>query len=166
MTLNEWEQQLSAHGYRITAARSAVLRVLEASDMPLTPQEVAERGQVYHKELGLVTAYRTLELFGGLGLVERIHRTDGCHGYLLVGPGHRHTLVCRICGRAQVFTGCAALEELIQKLEANTGYRIEDHLLQLFGVCGACQSAALDEGSGQDKEVHHIVVGDQLYETL
>lgn len=151
MRLSEWEQRLSERGYRITAARSAVLRVLESSDVPLTPQEVAERGQVYHKELGLVTAYRTLELFGELGFVQRIHRADACHGYLLVEPGHRHTLVCRVCGRAQVFTGCAALEELIQKLEANTGYRIEDHLLQFFGVCRACQSAAPDESATQDE---------------
>jgi len=139
--MKDWEKLLNEHGHRVTEARCAVMRVLEESHVPLTTQEVAERGQVYHAQLGLVTAYRTLELFESLGLVHRIHQPEACHGFVLSEPGHRHTLVCRNCGRTLIFTGCSALDELIRELETTTGYVIEDHLLQFSGVCQACRQS-------------------------
>ncbi len=148
MELDKWHNLLNDHGYRVTAARCAVLRALHGSDVPLTPQEIAERGQAYHAALGLVTAYRTLELFERLGIVHRIHRPDGCHGFVLGEPGHQHTLVCRQCGRTQVFVGCAALEALTEHLEATTGYRIDGHLLQFIGLCQTCQD---DKSTGGTK---------------
>ncbi len=139
--MDNWQKLLSEHGHKITGARCAVMRVLEESQVPLSPQEVAERGQTYHPQLGVVTAYRTLELFESLGLVHRIHQPDACHGFVLAEPGHRHSLVCRTCGRTIIFTGCDALDRLIRELEATTGYVIEDHLLQFSGVCQACRQA-------------------------
>ncbi len=137
--METWQKVLSEHGHRITAARCAVMRVLQESDVPLTPQEIAERGQVYHAQLGLVTAYRALELFEALQLVHRIHRPDHCHGFVLAEPGHQHMLVCRRCGRTRVFAGCDALSGLIRELETTTGYHIEEHLLQFSGLCDICK---------------------------
>ena len=135
----EWEQCLLDAGCRITAPRRAVVQVLMQAEASLSPQEVLEQAQVLHQNLGLVTVYRTLNLLSELNLVRRVHREDGCHGYLLASPGHRHVLVCQNCGRAVEFLGEDDIHALIQRVEAGTGYRVEDHLLQLFGLCPNCQ---------------------------
>ncbi|MBN1877219.1 MAG: transcriptional repressor [Anaerolineae bacterium] len=137
--MEDWEQILTAAGHRITAPRQAIMQVLAQSETPLSPQEILERGLAYHVRLGLVTVYRTLELFEEFGLACRVHLAEGCHGYVLRQPGHRHVLLCQECGRSIEFSGQDDLDTLVARVAARTGYRIADHWLQLFGVCPACQ---------------------------
>lgn len=135
----EWERQLADAGCRITQARKAVIGVLADAHVPLLPQEVLELAQTAHPQLGLVTVYRTLNLLSELDLVRRVHREDGCHGYLPASPGHRHALICHGCDRAVEFAGQDDVQKLIAQVERRTGYRVADHLLQLFGLCPQCQ---------------------------
>ena len=138
-----WEQRLAGAGCRITASRRAVMQVLEEVGVALTPQEILERALPIHPELGLVTVYRTVKLFEELQLAYRVHRNDGCHGYVLASPGHRHHVVCQGCGRVVEFPGSEDLKALIVQVERTTRYRVQTHLLQLFGLCPDCQEAGL-----------------------
>jgi len=135
----EWEQRLTSAGHRITVPRRAVMEVLQHSEVPLSIQEILRQGGQIHPGLGLVTVYRTMALLEEMGLARRVHRTNGCQGYLLASPGHRHALICQCCGRAVEFPGEDDLEALIERVEAGTGYQVKDHLLQLFGLCPNCQ---------------------------
>ena len=137
--MTEWEQRLAGAGCRITAPRRAVMAVLMNANAPLLPKEILEQAQTVHRKLGLVTVYRTLNLLSELSLVRRVHREDGCHGYVPASAGHRHALICRNCDRAVEFTGHNDLHALIERVEAMTGYRVDDHLLQLLGLCPHCQ---------------------------
>ncbi|MCD6344417.1 MAG: transcriptional repressor [Anaerolineae bacterium] len=137
--MTAWEQQLTACDCRITMPRRAVMGVLLEAESSLAPQEILERGRQVHARLGLVTVYRTLELFLRLNLVRRVHREDGCHGYVLISPGHHHVLLCRDCGRTVEFPGGDDLRALIHRVEGETGYLVDGHLLQLFGHCATCQ---------------------------
>lgn len=139
--MREWKRCLAAAGHRVTRPRQVVMQVLEQTHKPLSAQEVLERGRRLHPALGLVTVYRALALFAELGLVRRAHGEDGCRRYLLTSPGHCHALVCQACGRAVEFPGGHDLDGLIAQVEAETGYRVDGHLLQLFGLCAACQEA-------------------------
>jgi Fur family ferric uptake transcriptional regulator len=134
-----WEQRLSEAGRRITAPRRAVMVVLEQADAPLSPQEILERGGASHSTLGLTTVYRTLALLVELDVARRVHRSNGCQGYIATSPGHRHHVICHTCGRTVEFTGSEDLRGLIGQVEQSTDYRVDDHLLQLFGLCPDCQ---------------------------
>lgn len=134
-----WEKFLTQAGYRVTQPRLTVMRLLLESATPLSPQALFEVGRARKANLGLVTIYRALELFENLGLVCRVHLRDGCHGYLPASPGHRHFLICEQCGGAIEFPGGDDLQALITAIEAQTGYRVAEHLLQLVGLCPACQ---------------------------
>lgn len=143
-------QELRAAGYRLTRPRRAVLRVVAEATCPLTPAQVHEQAQVRYPQTGLVTVYRTLELLAGLGLVRRIHTEEGCHGYVPVAMGEAgHHLVCTSCHQAVEFP-CTGLEEMLADVERLTGFSIQEHWLELFGLCPACQ--AKKEGSGERKE--------------
>jgi Fur family transcriptional regulator, ferric uptake regulator len=136
--MSDWESILANSGYRITAPRRAVMTVLKHVDVPLDAAAVLAHGRKQHASLGLVTVYRTLDLFQDLGLVRRVHEEDGCHGYALASPGHHHTVICRRCGRAVEFTGCEEMRALVRRAEAETGFRVEGHMLQLSGLCRRC----------------------------
>ncbi|MBN1922353.1 MAG: transcriptional repressor [Anaerolineae bacterium] len=137
--MSAWEELLAQAGHRVTEPRRLVMQLLLASETPLSPQTLFESARVQHHNLGLVTIYRTLELFESLGLVCRVHLKDGCHGYLAVSPGHHHFVICERCGGSVEFPGGDDLRALIADIEARTGYRIEEHLLQLLGLCPNCQ---------------------------
>jgi Fur family transcriptional regulator, ferric uptake regulator len=139
---SQWEEMLSQVGCRITEPRRAVMQVLDKAQRPLAPQDILEEAQVLHPNLGLVTVYRTLELFEALQLVRRVHRDGGCHGYLISTPGHRHILMCEDCGRAVEFSGQDDLVSLIDRVEEHTGFAIEHHILQLSGLCPACRKTS------------------------
>jgi Fur family ferric uptake transcriptional regulator len=134
-----WEDRLAKAGFRITTPRRAIMDVLRGADAPLAPRDILERGEGLHPQLGLTTVYRTVALLGDLGLVERVHCDDGCHGYVAASPGHRHHVVCQGCGRTVEFSGSRALAPLIAEVERSTAYRVEEHLLQLFGLCPECR---------------------------
>ena len=134
-----WEETLSGAGCRITAPRRAVMEVLRGAEAPLSPQEIYARGESLHPALGLTTVYRTVALLEELGVIRRVHRSNGCHGYVATSPGHRHHIVCQECGRTAEFLGSDDLTSLISQVEQSTRFRVEGHLLQLFGLCPHCR---------------------------
>jgi Fe2+ or Zn2+ uptake regulation protein len=133
---------LSQAGYRITTPRRAIAETLLDADTPLSAEEILACGQERHDRLGLVTVYRTLALYEELGLACRVHLREGCHGYVATTPGHRHVLLCERCGHSVEFSGRDDLDSLVADLERRTGYRVRDHLLQLFGLCPSCHERA------------------------
>ena len=130
--------KLSQEGYRITQPRRAVIRAMLEDGGYSSPAEVRGRALQHCPTIGLVTVYRTLDLLGQLGFVRRIHTEDGCHGFAAVDRGHRHHLICRSCGAAVEFEGCD-LGGFVARVGQQTGFRIEEHLLGLVGICEACQ---------------------------
>jgi Fur family ferric uptake transcriptional regulator len=131
-------QQLSLAGCRVTQPRRAVIRALLEDEGHSSPAEVHARAKVHCPSVGLVTVYRTLDLLTQMGFVRRIHADDGCHGYAISTNGHRHHLICRDCGATVEFEGCD-LTSFLARVSQETGYTIEDHLLELVGICAMCQ---------------------------
>lgn len=131
-------RQLSQAGYRVTRPRRAVIRALLEDGGYSRPAEVRERARVHCPSVGLVTVYRTLDLLAEMGFVRRIHTEDGCHGYAAAEHGHRHHLVCRRCGATVEFEGCD-LSTFLARVSRDTGYTVEDHLLELVGLCASCR---------------------------
>jgi Fur family ferric uptake transcriptional regulator len=131
-------QELSQAGYRITQPRRAVIRVLLEDEGYSSPAEIRERARQHCPSVGQVTVYRTLDLLSRLGFVRRIHTEDGCHGHASARLGHRHHLICRRCGAAVEFEGCD-LSPFLARVGGETGYLIEEHLLELVGLCPECR---------------------------
>jgi Fur family ferric uptake transcriptional regulator len=134
-------QKLKQAGYRVTKSRKSVVRTLQGAEGWLRPESILERARRRHPSLGLVTVYRTLNLLSELGCVRRVHFEDGCHGYAQSALSHSHHLVCKRCRQVVEFPGTDELEPLLQRLALKTGFIIEDHMLELLGVCPDCQSS-------------------------
>jgi len=137
------QEKLNQQGLRMTRPRKEVAAILKESKVPLTPQTIHQLAIRKNCDIGLVSVYRTLDLLSELNLVRRVHGQDGCHGYVLASPGHHHHLICHKCGKAVEFTGSGDLSDFIERIESNTGFAIDEHILQLYGLCQQCQEQKL-----------------------
>lgn len=135
-----WLQSMQASGCRLTTPRRVIVKIIANSSYALEAIEIFDLSRDKYPRLGLVTVYRTLEKLEQLGLVQRVHQPDGCHLYLRAPKGHEHILLCKSCRRTDYFRG-DDLSELIVETSQTSGYEIEDHWLQFFGVCKTCQQA-------------------------
>lgn len=126
-------------GMRRTPQREAILRVLEASDRPLTVEEIW--GAMEARRSGLPTVYRNLERFVREGWVEsmlgqdQVMRFVRCHS-----AHHHHHLSCERCGRMVEVDGCG-IENSLAAMEIRSGFKVTRHQLNLFGICPRCQDA-------------------------
>ncbi len=145
------QEQLNQKGLRLTHPRKIVMSILETADVPLSPQSIYQCTVDRDEDIGLVSVYRTLELLTQLSLVRRVHGQDDCHGYVLATPGHHHHLVCRECDRAIEFTGGDDLSALLQRIQRETGFQVDGHLLQLYGLCPDCQKEKERNASNKNR---------------
>lgn len=142
------ELALRENGRRVTAPRRAIAHAISQADGWLRPQEIHARARSEYQRLGLVTVYRTLSLLLDLGCVRRIHLEDGCHGYARAQLDHGHHLVCRQCQQVIEFPGVEDMRPIMRQVAQRTGFLIEDHMLELVGLCPACQAQASSGDAG------------------
>lgn len=132
---------LRQRGYKITPQRQAIVRTIFRSRGYLTPAALYERIRREHPNIGLTTIYRTLEILADSGFICRVHVGGVSRKYIASPPQHHHHLICSGCGTVIDFTGCE-LGELEERLLKETGFKIESHLLEIFGHCRDCQENA------------------------
>ena len=150
--IEEWLERLQVNGYRLTEPRQAVVEVITSSRRVMNPLQVFDQARQRYPSLGLVTVYRTIEKLEELNLVQRVHQPSGCQGFVAAFSGHQHLLICQGCGQVEFFSGeNEKLETWTSQLEQESGYHIQEHWLQLFGLCTDCQpeDGTLSEGIPQ-----------------
>lgn len=136
--IQQWLGMLESSGCRVTQARKLIVSELATSQRGLEPVELYEQCRKRDPKIGLVTVYRTLERLEKLGLIQRVHQSDGCHMVIRKSEGHEHLLLCTSCGKAIYFNG-DDLTPLTAKVAEETGFTVTDHWLQFFGICPDCQ---------------------------
>lgn len=129
---------LKKKGYRLTAARRAILQVLVESGGHLSADELAERVREAFPGVGRMTVYRTLDLLHELGLIRPIYQGTGAAHYILMEDGHHHHLVCSCCERVIEFDECV-LEDIERVVGGRFNFQVEGHLLEFYGLCEHCQ---------------------------
>ena len=127
---------LRAAGLKQTPQRQGILRVLQASDRPLTVEEIWERME--GRRSGLPTIYRNLERFVREGWAESILGADQVMRFVRCESGHHHHhLQCESCGRMVEVDGCG-LDEALAHMAEHSGFHLTRHQLVLYGVCPEC----------------------------
>jgi Fur family ferric uptake transcriptional regulator len=83
--------------------------------------------------------YRNLDRMVQLGTVRKLTVLgDSRTRYELTGDGHHHHVVCRNCSRVVQFDLCP-LDGFVRRLEEQTGFRFDDHTLEVSGLCADCR---------------------------
>ena len=134
------ELALDRAGYRLTEPRRSLAVLIAEHRGPFTAAALVAGSRARRLGIGRATVFRTIETLEQLGAIERLDLPDGEHGYVVCEQAHHHHVVCSRCGRA-VEIEDAGLRTVVAKVTRQTGFRIDEHRLELFGVCPACLAA-------------------------
>lgn len=129
---------LERAGYRVTEPRRAVLSLIADRPGHFAAADLVAEARTRHPGLGRATVFRTLDVLSEIGVVERIDLPSGEHAYLACEPVHHHHVVCSCCGQSRDIDD-AGLRRVVGDVARRTGFRIDDHRLELFGLCPDCQ---------------------------
>ena len=128
-------RRLRENGGRMTKKREQVLGAMLTFDRLASADEIRERAELPPSDL--VTIYRNIETFEGLGILQRILLENGTQLFELTAPGeHFHHLICRECRKTERLDLCLS-HEVIDKAKAH-GFSQIAHLMEIYGVCREC----------------------------
>ena len=138
--LERFKEILRQNSLKYTKQREVVLQVLYHHEEHFTPEDLYLLVKEKHPELnvGIATVYRTLNLLEESDIVTSI--SFGAHGKkfeLGTKPHHDH-MICRRCGVIIEFED-PMIEERQLAIAEKYGFKLTNHLMQLYGTCSACK---------------------------
>ncbi len=134
--MDNFRKVFNAGSKRFTFQRQRVLQIFVDHPQGCTIVEVANR--LKPEGIGHMTVYRTVKELVSFGLLKWIHDRNGEHRYIACGGAHCHPVVCRVCGHVELFD-CEGLGTLQKLISLETGFAVEGHHLEIYGVCPACK---------------------------
>ena len=133
----------------MTIAREAILEVLAKTEKHMSAEDVYMKIHSTYPNIGLTTVYRTLDVLSDLALIFKLEIGDGRARYELAEspkkPNHHHHLVCTGCRKIIDYSDfidqeVKLLQETEKGLSNKYNFKITNHLIQFYGLCGDCTS--------------------------
>lgn len=140
MSLETYIRRLRQRGHRITPKVRAVLKLFLERESVLDPLEVRARLKKQFKGIGLPTIYRILESLGNCGILLTAANPERQLRYYLcrdLDVGHHHHFICLQCGKVEEVNLCL-MEELECYVKRRLKATVQNHLLQIEGLCAKC----------------------------
>lgn len=122
-------------GQRFTTQREAIWQLFTEHPKGLSIARATT--MLADRKISPTTIYRTVNTLKVMGLLRWVNVPEGEHRFLISRPGHTHMLVCRSCAQAVECSDCdlSILEQLIAH---KTGFTVEGHHLEFYGLCPDC----------------------------
>ena len=146
--LEMFKEIIRKNGLKFTSQREAILQTLYENPEHFTSENLYLLVKEKYPEIniGIATVYRTLALLEENGLVSSISLgTQGKKFEIANKPHHDH-LICEQCGKIVEFEN-EKIESLQEEIAEANGFALTHHLMQLYGICRACQQKNPSEGS-------------------
>ena len=138
------QRQLVAAGQLYTRGRRRLVDALTEIEGPATIPMILDG----RPEFVQSSVYRNLGVLHAAGLVTKVDVGEGRSYYELsemLTSHHHHHLVCRECRTVVDITLPARVERSIERglhdVAVGEGFQLEDHRLDLVGLCADCQAA-------------------------
>lgn len=130
---------LKRAGLKATLPRLKILEILEQNPhLHMCAEDVYKSLLDTGDDVGLATVYRVLTQFEAAGLVTR-HHFEGGHAVFEINQGiHHDHIVCVSCGKVDEFID-EVIEDRQRAIAKKFGYSMNDHALNIYGTCSACQ---------------------------
>lgn len=128
---------MSARNLKFSKKRAAVIEYFVNADRHFTVEQLYLELRKKHR-LGYSTVYRTLKLLVDCGVATVHHFGQEETRFELVHKEEHHDhFVCRACGRIVEFHH-DGVERLEHEVASAYGFMVDEHELQLFGLCREC----------------------------
>ena len=135
--MSEYHELLRCHSLRDTTPRREVFRALSQAETPLSIADIVRVCSTINR----TTVYRTLEIFGTIGVVQAVP-VGWKQRYELTSlfVAHHHHMQCVSCGRV-IDIASPKLERLVREIADSHDWTARSHTFELTGVCADCRTA-------------------------
>lgn len=132
-------EALRASGQRMTVARRTIIRVIADAAMPMTAVAILAALQKQRLTINKTTVYRELKFLEAKHVLNAMQFDERNKRYELTPEGHKHHLICTGCKTIENIVLDHDLDEVEQKLTAQSRFKVQRHALEFYGLCGKCQ---------------------------
>lgn len=127
---------LKKNGVRITPQRHAILEFLILSESHPTADEIYKSLASDFPNMSVATVYNNLRVFLSVKLIKELTYGDVSSRFDFVTHDHYH-IICEECGKIVDFH-YPGLEEVEHLASHVTGFKVNSHRLEVYGVCPTC----------------------------
>lgn len=119
--------------------REDVVLILKNNPHPLTAEKILAKLKKKKPTLNKTTIYRALDTMLKNGKIREIQFSERKKRYEIENTPHHHHLVCTSCEAVENINMVADLIQEEKKIQKKTGFDIQKHTLEFFGICTNCQ---------------------------
>ena len=130
-------RKLRDNGHKITPQRLALAKVLAKSEGHPSVEDIHVRLKEEFPTMSLATVYRNVVLMKSLGEVLELGFPDGSNRYDGNKPYPHPHVICIKCKKI-IDPDLGGLDGLKKEVELETDFKILNHRLDFFGICGDC----------------------------
>ena len=124
---------------RYTLEREHIVREIFSCHDHFSAEVLLKRLRGNNLNISRASVYRTIPILIDAGLISEVYQESGQAFYEHIYGHDQHChLRCSICGQVKEFSEPALLRGLIKNLAQSTGYIIDEHRLELMGMCPKC----------------------------
>ena len=142
---------LRAHGFRVTAARMAVVEALAELPPHVTVEQVEANVRGRIGAVSTQAVYDILRALHDVGLVRRIEPAGSAALFETRVDDNHHHLVCRNCGRT-VDVDCAVGAPPCLAPSSAAGFEVDEAEIIFWGRCPDCLGKNKASASGNVSE--------------
>lgn len=136
---DKFRDMLHAAGYRATAQRLLLLRLLQDNKGHTGADDLYALAHARDPHLSLSTVYRTLNSLKEAGLVRELHLDQDHHHYELADKEDHYHLVCQGCGQV-LEVECFVIDEMLSRIRDRYKFQVTGTQMEFAGYCADCQA--------------------------
>lgn len=125
---------------RQTKSKIAIREILSTIQKPMAAMELVEALDKRGLSVNKTTVYRELEKLLLKGEISEVDFADGQKRYEITHGDHHHHAVCTNCETVVELEIEPALKQIQFAVAKQSGFRIQKHLVEFFGLCRRCES--------------------------
>ncbi len=141
-------RKLRDSGHKITPQRLALAKILAKSEGHPSVEDIHVRLKEEFPTMSLATVYRNVVLMKSLGEVLELGFPDGSNRYDGNKPYPHPHVICIKCKKI-IDPDLDSLDGLKKEVELETDFKILNHRLDFFGICGNCMGKKTNKPSIQ-----------------
>ncbi len=142
MNTDEVRKIFEENNQKFTKQRELIFNVLkDSSEKHLTPEQLFSIVHQDHKQVGIATVYRTLNIFEELGIVNKQEFTDQAYTYEIINSDsdrHDH-IICTSCGKI-LEDEFLSVDKVKSSLKKDYDFDLSYYSLRIYGICSDCQN--------------------------
>ena len=130
-------QTLRDCGLSKTPERVYLFELLDTQKQPISMRNLIS---IAEPKLNRSTVYRTVDLFERNSIATRVY--SGWKYKIELSDtfsSHHHHITCNKCGSTTSFHESEQLEQILEGVARANNFRLQNHTLELNGICAECR---------------------------